>query len=54
MPPKRLEGHVIADLMRDWPDELCDRALELWELRCKIVAKAWTRCSMFPNNVTRS
>jgi hypothetical protein len=35
MPGKRLEGHEIAALMRDWPDELCDLALELRDLVLK-------------------
>ena len=26
---QRLDGHKIADLLRGWPDEVCDLALEL-------------------------
>ena len=35
MPGKRLEGHAIAALMRDWPNEVCDLALELREFVLK-------------------
>lgn len=35
MPAKRLEGHEIAELMRDWPNEVCDLALELREFVLK-------------------
>ena len=35
MPGKRLEGHEIAALMRDWPNEVCDLALELREFVLK-------------------
>ena len=31
MPRERLEGNEIATLMRDWPDDVCDFALELRE-----------------------
>ncbi|MGD2110357.1 MAG: DUF1801 domain-containing protein [Phycisphaerae bacterium] len=40
MPPKRLEGHVIADLMRDWPDELCDLALGLRDFVLRVAPEA--------------
>ena len=33
---KRLEGHEIAALMRDWPNEVCDLALELREFVLKV------------------
>ena len=40
MPGKGLEGHEIAELMRDWPNEVCDLALELREFVLKVAPEA--------------